>query len=67
MNSLKLSIAMYLTVFLTLLILKPNFCFYENNMKHFGIDEHCTLFPIYGVSFIVAVVVYFLSSIIYKN
>ena len=69
MNSLKISIAAYLTTFFILIYLKPLFCFTENNeIKPFGIQEGCTLYTIYNVSVFVAIIFYFFSSVIYlKN
>ena len=66
MSSLKLSIAAYLTTFFIIVVLKPSICFTEDNqIKGFGVQDDCTLYNIYMISFIFALIVYFINSIVY--
>ena len=68
MSSLKLSIAAYLTTFFIIVVLKPTMCFTEDNkIKSFGIDYDCTLYNIYMISFLVALIVYFVNTIVYMK
>jgi len=68
MSSLKLSIAAYLTTFFIIVVLKPTICFTEDNqIKGFGVQEDCTVYNIYVISFLVALITYFVNSIVYMK
>ena len=66
MNSLKISVAVYLTTFFILVVLKPSMCFTEDNeIKSFGVQDDCTLYNIYVISFFFALITYFFNCIVY--
>ena len=69
-NCLFISILIYLAISFTIIYIKPEFIFTDkkkNKLKIFGTGKKKTIFPLWFILFITAIIIYFVICCIFQK